>query len=102
MSRRIRTLPSLAKEFIKLDESSRKLIYSKIQLIKENPYRFKKLHSNRYSRVFRVRFNLKGQDTRLVYVVVEPEVILVCLLDRGGEYKDLDKSLKKVGKELGI
>jgi len=102
MNRKVKTLLSLAKELDKLDESSRRLIYSKIQLIKQNPYRFKRLHSNQYSKVFRVRFSLNKQDTRLIYVVIEPDIVLVCLLDRGKEYKDLEKFLKRIERELGI
>ena len=84
------------KQLKKLDSRSKKIIYDKIQLIKENPYRYKKIHSKKFSRVFRVRFSINKQDTRLIYVVIEPNIILICLLDRSKNYKDLEKYLKGI------
>jgi len=86
------------KQFDKLDEKSHRIIYDKVQLIKENPYRFKAVHSKSYSKVFRVRLNLRGKETRLIYVVLQPNIILVCLLDRKKDYKDLEKYLKRIKK----
>tara|TARA_Y100000310_G_C20546126_1_gene745655 strand:- start:631 stop:921 length:291 start_codon:yes stop_codon:yes gene_type:complete len=84
------------KQIEKIDINSKKIIHDKIQLIKENPYRYKKIHSKKFSRVFRVRFSINKQETRLIYVIIEPNIILVCLLDRGKDYKDLEKYLKKI------
>jgi len=84
------------KQIEKLDINSKKIIHDKIQLIKENPYRYKKIHSKKFSRVFRVRFSINKQETRLIYVIIEPNIIIVCLLDRGKNYKDLEKYLKKI------
>ena len=84
------------KQLKKLDGNSKEIIYDKIQLIKQNPYRYKKIHSNKFSRVFRVKLSINKQDTRLVYVIIEPDIILACLLDRGRNYKDLDKYLKRI------
>ena len=75
---------------------SRKIIYDKIQLIKENPYRFKKIHSRKFSRVFRVRLNLDKKEVRLIYVILELNIILVCLLDRKKDYKDLERYLGRL------
>lgn len=86
------------KQFDKLDFKSRKLIYDKIQLIKENPYRFKAVHSKSYSKVFGVRLNLNSKETRLIYVVLQSNLILVCLLDRKKDYKDLEKYLARIKK----
>jgi len=84
------------KQLKKLDGNSKKIIYDKIQLVKQNPYRYKKIHSNKFSRVFRVKLSINKQDTRLIYVILEPEIILACLLGRGKNYKDLDKYLKRI------
>lgn len=100
MSYQIKSLKIFNKQIEKLDFNSRKIIYDKIQLIKENPYRYKKIHSKKYSRVFRVRFGIAGKEIRLIYVVVEPTIILVCLLDRKRDYKDLEKYLSKIGKDF--
>lgn len=80
----------------KLDASSRSLIEEKLDLIRENPFRFKKLHSRRFSHVFRVRLSLEGKSARLVYVVIQPNVVLVCILWRKSGYKDLERYLKRL------
>jgi len=90
------------KQISKLDFKSKKLIYDKIQLIKQTPYRFKRIHSKRYSKTFRVRLNINKKETRLIYVVINPNIILVCLLDRKKDYKNLEKYLEKVRTELSL
>jgi len=79
-----------------LDEKSKALVRSKIELIKLNPFRFKRINSKRFNRVFRVRFNLKAVETRLIYVIFEQKIILVCLFDRDKGYNNLEKMLAKV------
>lgn len=83
------------KQFDELDDKSKRIVHDKIQLIKENPYRNKKIHSKKFSRVFRVRLTIQGKEKRLVYVIVAPKVILACFIDRDKDYKDLEKYLKK-------
>ena len=75
---------------------SRKIIYDKIQLIKQNPYRFKKIHTNKKLKLFRIRLNLDKKETRLIYTIIEPNIILICLLERKKDYKDLEKYLEKI------
>jgi mRNA-degrading endonuclease RelE of RelBE toxin-antitoxin system len=84
------------KQFDELDDKSKRIVYEKIQLIKENPYRNKKVHSKRFSRVFRVRLTIQGKEKRLVYVIIAPKIILACFIDRDKDYKDLEKYLKKI------
>tara|TARA_Y100000310_G_scaffold150983_1_gene150487 strand:+ start:641 stop:934 length:294 start_codon:yes stop_codon:yes gene_type:complete len=79
-----------------LNDKYKGIIKDKINLIKQNPYRYKRIHSKLFSKVFRVRLNIKNEETRLIYVVIEPNIILVCLLDRKKNYKDLEKYLKKI------
>ena len=96
MSYSIKSLEFFKKQVEGLDLKSRKIIYDKIQLIKENPYRYKRIHSKKFSKVFRVRFSINRKETRLIYVVVSINIILVCLLDRNKDYKNLEKYLSKV------
>jgi len=96
MNYQIKVLDIFNKQVIKLNKKSRQIIYDKIQLIKQNPYRFKRIHSNNYSKVFRIRLNIEQRETRLIYTIIEPSIILVCLLDRKKNYKDLEKYLKKI------
>ena len=92
----IKTLGFFKEQVKVLDAKSKRIIYDKIQLIKSNPYRYKRIHSTQYSKVFRIRFNIKSKETRLIYVVIEPNIILVCLLERKKDYKDLEKHLSKI------
>jgi len=96
MNHQIKTLKIFAEQISKLDKKSKQIIYDKIQLIKQNPYRFKRIHSKKLSKVFRVRLNLNNKETRLIYTIIEPSIILVCLLDRKKDYKDLEKYLNLI------
>lgn len=71
-----------------------KLIKKKINLLKENPHRFKALKS--HHKIFRIRLNINKKETRLIYKIIEPNIILICLLERKHNYKDLKKILKNL------
>ncbi len=79
-----------------LSLKDKRVIKQKIELIKLNPYRFKAIHSSKFSKVFRVRLNVAGKKARLIYVVLEPKIIIVCLILRKNDYKDLEKYLAKI------
>ncbi|MBI2451993.1 hypothetical protein HYV50_02860 [Candidatus Pacearchaeota archaeon] len=98
----IKALKFFQEQISQLDEKSKRVIYDKIRLIKENPYRYKRIHSKQYSKVFRIRFSIQQKETRLIYVILEPNIVLVCLLDRKRDYNDLEKYLLKIKKELGL
>ena len=80
----------------KLDKKSKRVIKNKVELIKINPFRYKRIHSRKFSRIFRVRLNLRGKEVRLIYLVLGKTILLVCLLERKREYRDLEKYLKKI------
>lgn len=86
----------MAEQLDALDEKSKRVVWEKIKLIEENPFHFKRIHSTRFRKVFRVRMSIKGRETRLIYVVLEPNVIVACLLERKNDYKDLEKRLAKI------
>lgn len=92
----IKALDIFREQIKGLDDKSRRIIKNKINLIKENPYRYKKIHSKLFSKVFRIRLNIKKEETRLIYVVIERNIVLVCLLDRKKDYENLEKYLKKI------
>lgn len=96
MNYEIKALEFFKEQISELNEKSKRIIYDKISLIKENPYRYKRIRSKKYSKVFRVRFSVENKETRLIYVILEPDIILVCLLDRKKDYKDLEKYLDKI------
>lgn len=79
-----------------LDEKSKRIIREKIELIKQNPFHFKSIHSQKFKKVFRVRLTIQNAEKRLIYVVLEPNVVIVCLLERKHDYTDLEKYLRKM------
>ncbi len=92
----IKLSPVMVEQLSTLDERSKKTIWEKIKLIEQNPFHFKKIHSQRFRKVFRVRLSIQGKETRLIYVVLEPNIIIACLLERKRDYKDMEKYLKKI------
>src|SRR3989344_3828860 len=79
-----------------LDEKTKRIIKSKIELVKLNPFRYKRIHSKNYSHVYRISLNLDGEESRLIYAVLGGKIIFVCILDRKHDYKDLEKYLEKL------
>lgn len=96
MSHRIIPSNKFLNQIKNVDPRYKRIVENKISLIKENPYRYKRIHSKKFPKVFRVRFSLDKKETRLIYVVIEPDIILVCLLERKKDYKDLEKYLNKI------
>jgi len=78
-----------------LDEKTKRIVDEKLDLLKENPYRFKALHHKKL-RLFRIRLNVHDRETRLIYAVINPDVILLCFIERKKDYTDLEKYLKKI------
>jgi len=95
---KVKALKVFQQQIASLDLKTKKLISDKIDLIKENPYRNKRIFSKKYSKLFRVRFSINKKETRLIYLVIAPNIILVCLLERKKNYKDLEKYLKKLSR----
>ncbi len=79
-----------------LDKKSKDQIKEKIDLISSNPFRFKRIHAKTVNNVFRVRLNLQNNEIRLIYAVLSPNIVLVCLLDRKNNYTYLEKYLGKL------
>ncbi|MAG01965.1 hypothetical protein CMI42_01395 [Candidatus Pacearchaeota archaeon] len=99
MNYEIKALRFFQDQVLDLDKKSKRIINDKIRLIKENPYRYKRIRSKQYSKVFRIRFSIFRSETRLIYVILEPNIVLVCLLDRKDDYKNLEKYLNMVKEE---
>ena len=96
MTFQVKSLGTFIRQVNALDEKSKGKIREKIELIKQNPFRFKAIHSKHFRKVFRVRLNLQGKESRLIYVVLEPNILIVCLLERKKNYGDLEKYLSKI------
>jgi hypothetical protein len=81
-----------------------KLINEKLKLIKSNPFRFKNFKG--YRHVFKIKLNFKGEYSRLLYVVFQPEkdkIRIFGIFPRKQDYKDFKKffnsELKKLKKK---
>lgn len=96
MTFKVKLSALIVKQLDLLDEKSKKLIWEKIKLVQENPFHFKRIHSKIFKKVFRVRLSIKGKETRLIYAIIEPNIIIACLLERNKNYRDLEKYLKKL------
>ncbi len=80
----------------RLDEKTKRIIKSKIELIKSDPFRYKKIHSKTFSHIYRVRLNIENEESRLIYAVLGNRIVFVCILDRKHDYGDLEKHLEKL------
>ena len=79
-----------------LSDEAASLIDEKLRLIKINPFRYKRILG--YSLfLFRIRFEDRRKEKRVIYLVDKPFIKVLCILDRDKEYKDLEKYLKKLG-----
>ncbi len=79
-----------------LSDKSKRIIEEKINFIKINPYRNKRIHCHGLF-LFRIRFEEEHKEKRIVYFVNKPYVEILCILDRDKDYKDLRRFLKKCG-----
>jgi mRNA-degrading endonuclease RelE of RelBE toxin-antitoxin system len=79
-----------------LSDEAAKLIENKLRLAKINPYRFKRIEGYKLF-LFRIRFEDERKEKRVIYLVDKPKVKILCILDRGSEYKKLRNFLKRHG-----
>jgi hypothetical protein len=78
-----------------LSDEAAHLIDEKLRLVKINPFRYKRIRGYNLF-LFRIRFEDKKKEKRVIYLVDKPLVKVLCILDRDKEYKDLKKYLKKL------
>ena len=91
-------IPSLffLEQVEKISDAAKILIHKKLKLAKANPFRFKRIQGlNLY--LFRIRIEDGRKEKRIIYLVDKPEVKVLCILDRSGDYKDLKGFLKRHG-----
>lgn len=73
-----------------LSSDAKLIVDAKIDMLKENPFRFKRLQ---YAGLllFRIRFSDRRKEKRIIYTVQSDVVRLICILDRSRGYTDLRK-----------
>jgi len=81
----------------KLPKRERAQLKKRLELIRQNPFWYKRIHSERYAHVFRLRMKIQNKEARLIYAVINPNIILVCFLKRDKSYRDLERYLSKIG-----
>ncbi|MBI2575453.1 hypothetical protein HYV82_06235 [Candidatus Woesearchaeota archaeon] len=79
-----------------LSDEAKRIVEDKLRLVKINPFRNKRLHGYNLF-LFRIRFEDRRKEKRVVYLVDKPCVKVLCILDRDKDYKDLKKYLKSLG-----
>ncbi|MFA6461187.1 MAG: hypothetical protein WCV90_02885 [Candidatus Woesearchaeota archaeon] len=84
------------KQLDDLSNEAKELIEKKIEILELNPSHFKRITGYKLF-LFRIRFENLRKEKRLVYLIDGPRVILLCILDRDKEYKDLENYLKQLG-----
>lgn len=84
--------PQFLEQLDEISPAAAKLIERKVELIKQNPFRSKRLFfPGRH--LFRIRFEDMRKEKRLIYEVVDNKIIIRCILDRNKEYEDLERYL---------
>ena len=81
------------------DEKSRRLIESKLELIKQNPFRFPK-HEG-YKFVFKVKLSIENKYSRLMYAVFMPDsqhITILGLFEREVGYKEFERIFRELRK----
>jgi len=79
-----------------LSDEAAALIAEKLELVKTNPFRYKRIQGHGLF-LFRIRFSDRKKEKRVIYLVDKPFVKVLCILDRDKEYKDLERYLRKLG-----
>jgi hypothetical protein len=77
-----------------LSDEAIRVLEKKLLLLKTNPFRFKRIEGFSLF-LFRIRFEDRRKEKRLVYLVDKPWVKLICLLDRDSDYKERRSFLKR-------
>jgi mRNA-degrading endonuclease RelE of RelBE toxin-antitoxin system len=88
--------PYFIKQFEEIDVRSRRVISSKLDLLKNDPFRFKVLRHNKYV-VCRIRLSIMRNEVRIICVIEESSVFIIGFVERKHNYADLDKLLRKAG-----
>jgi hypothetical protein len=79
-----------------ISQEARHTLEKKLDLVKLNPYRNKRIHGHNLL-LFRILFEDGRKEKRFIYLVEKPTIMLICILDRNKDYKDLEGNLKRLG-----
>ena len=83
------------KQFKELTEKEKDLVNSKLDILKQNPFRYKKL--NGYKNTFEIKITLNQNYSRLIYATYMPEknyITIFGIFKRKDEFKDFKRYLE--------
>jgi hypothetical protein len=92
----IKTGALFGEQVLELSIQAKRILENKILLLKQNPYRYKRIHFKDLT-LFRIRLESDRQEKRVIYLIDKDTVKLICILDRKHDYNDLEQYLKQVG-----
>ena len=84
------------KQLDELSYKSKQLLKNKLELLKIDPTRNKRILGYNLF-LFRIRFSNQRKEKRIIYLLDKKDVKILCILDRNKNYKDLKKYLTKFG-----
>ncbi len=84
----------ILKQIEYLSDKTKNILRRKIEQIKTNPFRNKRLTAKDII-LFRARFEDRRCEKRLVYQIEKNKVKLICILDRRNDYHDLEEYIRK-------
>ena len=83
-----------SKQIDELTEKERKLVSDKIDLAKQNPFRFKKLVG--YKSTFEIKITINRGFSRLIYCVFsKDEITIMGIFKRKKDFKDFARYYKR-------
>jgi len=85
------------KQWRSYGSETKELIQEKLNLVKQNPFRFPK-HQG-YKFVFKVKLSVENNYSRLMYAVFMPDskyITILGIFDRKAEYKDFERIFRKL------
>lgn len=92
MNFELRFTKNLITDFNKLSNKTQTQLKKKLILLKQNPFQQKALEGFK-GKIFRVRFKDNNIEKRLIYKVANKKIILIGIIDRKHNYKELKQIL---------
>jgi len=83
------------KQWKKLKEKDKKQIIAKLDIVKENPFRYPTHKGSKH--IFKVKLSIQSSYSRLMYAVFIPNkncITVFGIFDRRSNYKDFDRIFK--------
>ena len=91
-----RPTPTFTKQFSKLNKMTQKILFDKIELAENNPFRNKSLTGFKI-KLFRIRIKDNNIEKRAIYTINKDTIILIAIIKRRHDYRELKRTLKKLG-----